>query len=386
MSEQGIVADRPGGARGGAAGSQLRAQPLQFAVIIPTLNEVENVRPLLDRIERALDGVVWEAVFVDDNSSDGTPELIREIGLVDPRVRVLQRVGRRGLSSAVIEGMLGTPAPFFAVIDADLQHDETILPQLFKAISEEGCDVAIGTRYIEGGSVGDWDKSRQLISRFATRLSDMVMKAKVSDPMSGFFAVRREVLTDALPRLSTVGFKILMDILSSVSRPLKVREVPYTFRTRVAGESKLDSKVAQDFIVLLLEKLFRGYVPVRFIMFAIVGSLGLFVHLAVLGTMVRLLGTDFRDGQTAAVVIAMTFNYVLNNSLTYRDMRLKGAAFFKGMATFYAVCLVGAIGNIGVGEMIYNVDHRWWLGGLAGAAVGVVWNYAVSSVFTWRKK
>lgn len=360
--------------------------PLQLAIIIPTLNEVGNVRPLLDRIGQALAGIRWEAVFVDDNSTDGTPDLIREIGRVDPRVRVLQRIGRRGLSSAVVEGMLASSAPVYAVIDADLQHDETMLPRLYSAVVDEGHDLAVGTRYVEGGSTGDWDASRERISRFATWLSGMVMKAQLSDPMSGFFAIRREVLVDALPRLSNIGFKILLDLVSSVPRPLKAKEVPYTFRNRLAGESKLDSRVAQEFIVLFLEKLFRGYVPVRFLLFAFVGSLGLVIHLGVLGLMVKLAGFGFREGQTAAVLTAMTFNYVLNNSLTYRDMRLRGAAFYKGLVTFYAVCLVGAIGNIGVGEMIYDINHRWWLGGLAGAAVGVVWNYAASSVFTWRRK
>lgn len=362
------------------------AGPLELAIIIPTLNESQNVRPLLDRIEAALTGVVWEAIFVDDNSSDGTSDLVREIGRVDRRVRVLQRVGRRGLSSAVIEGMLATPAPVLAVIDADLQHDESILPQLFHAIARDGHDVAVGTRYTEGGSTGDWDRSRERISRIATRLSELVMKTRVSDPMSGFFAIRRDVLMDALPRLSNVGFKILLDLLASSSAPLKVKEVPYTFRNRLAGESKLDNRVAQEFLILLLEKLFGRFIPVRFLLFAFVGSLGLLVHLGVLGIMVSLAGSNFRDGQALAVFTAMTFNFILNNSLTYRDQRLRGTAFFKGLLTFYAVCLIGAIGNIGVGEMIYDLDQRWWLGGLAGAVVGVVWNYAVSSVFTWRRK
>ena len=204
--------------------------------------------------------------------------------------------------------------------------------------------------------------------------------------MSGFFAIRREVLVDALPRLSNIGFKILMDLVASASRPLKVKEIPYTFRNRLSGDSKLDSRVAQEFIILFLEKLFGGLVPIRFLLFVFVGALGLIVHLAVLGIMVDVLDQGFREGQTMAVLTAMTFNFVLNNRLTYRDMRLKGAAFIKGLFTFYAVCLVGAIGNIGVGEMIYDLDNRWWLGGLAGAMVGVVWNYAVSSVFTWRRK
>ncbi len=362
-----------------------RCGPLQLAVIIPTLNEADNIRLLLERMEEALDGITWEAIFVDDNSADGTADLIREIGLSNSRVRVLQRIGRRGLSSAVVEGMLATAAPVLAVIDADLQHDEALLPQFFRAVAADGHDLAVGTRYAEGGSTGDWATSRERMSRFANWLSARAMKTKLSDPMSGFFAIRRDVLADAQPRLSNIGFKILMDLVASASRPLDVKEIPYGFRSRTAGESKLDNRIVQEFIILLLEKMFGRYLPVRFLLFSFVGSLGLIVHLTVLGMLVGLAGQDFRVGQTAAVMIAMTFNYMLNNSFTYRDMRLRGLAFVKGLLSFYAVCLIGAIGNIGVGVMIYGLDHRWWLGGLAGAVVGVVWNYAVSSVFTWRR-
>lgn len=368
----------------GQAG-QPAAALLQLAVVIPTLNEAGNVRPLLDRLERALTGIQWEAIFVDDNSTDGTSDLIREIGRADNRVRVIQRIGRRGLSSAVIEGMLASAAPVLAVIDADLQHDETALPRLFQAIAADGNDVAVGTRYIEGGSTGEWDPSRERISRLATWLASKVTKTPLHDPMSGFFAIRRDVLIDALPRMSNIGFKILLDLVASASRPLRITEIPYTFGTRLTGESKLDNRVAQEFLILLLEKMFSGYVPVRFLLFSFVGSLGLLVHLSVLGLITGLAGIPFRIGQTVAVFVAMTFNYVLNNSLTYRDMRLKGSAFYSGLFSFYAICLIGAIGNIGVGELIYNIDQRWLLGGLAGAAVGVVWNYAVSSVFTWRR-
>lgn len=360
--------------------------PLQLAIVIPTLNEAANIQPLLERMGKALAGIRWEAVFVDDDSVDGTADLIRHIGIHDQRVRVVQRIGRRGLSSAVVEGMLATAAPVLAVMDADLQHDETLLPRLFSAIAGDGCDLAVGSRYAEGGSLDGLDARREQISRLGTWLAALVMKTPLSDPMSGFFAIRREVFVDALPRLSNIGFKILVDLVASSARPLAVREIPYRFGPRFAGESKLDNRVAQEFLILFLEKLFRGHMPVRFLLFSFVGSLGLLVHLGVLGLLVGIAGQPFRMGQTLAVFIAMTFNYALNNALTYRDIRLKGTAFFRGLITFYAICLIGAVGNIGVGELIYNIDQRWVLGGLAGAAVGVVWNYAVSSVFTWRRK
>jgi dolichol-phosphate mannosyltransferase len=270
-------------------------------------------------------------------------------------------------------------------MDADLQHDEAVLPQLFQAVASGDYDMAVGTRYTGDGSTGDWDASRERMSQFATKLAKLAMKTRVSDPMSGLFAIRREVLMDALPRLSNIGFKILLDLLASTSAPIRVKEVPYTFRNRVAGESKLDSRVLQEYVVLLLEKMFGHIVPVRFLMFAAVGTLGFGVHLLTLGAGLKL-SAGFMAAQAIAVGVAMTFNYWLNNNLTYRDMRLRGWRFFRGLASFYLVCLLGAIGNVGVGTLVYNMHYRWWLAGVAGAAVGVVWNYAASSVFTWRRK
>lgn len=358
-------------------------RPLELAVIIPTLNESANIVPLLERLRATLANFVWEAIFVDDNSCDGTADLIRSIGLTDPRVRVVQRVGRRGLSSAVIEGMLATSAPTLAVIDADMQHDERILPQLVNAVHNGDCDLAVGSRYVEGGGMGTWDSSRVSISRVATRLAHVVLKTPLSDPMSGFFAVSRQTFMAALPKLSAIGFKILVDITASSPTALRVREVPYEFRTRVAGESKLDATVAWEYLMLLLDKLVGHIVPVRFVLFAAVGGMGLGVHLAVLG--LTLTHTSFTFAQTLATVTAMTFNFALNNILTYRDKRLRGGRFVKGLLSFYAVCSVGAAANVGIGSYVYQEQVPWVLAGVAGAIVGAVWNYAVSSVFTWRK-
>jgi len=359
--------------------------PLQFGVIIPVLNEAANIAPLIERIASALDGIVWEAIIVDDNSPDGTSDIARLAASRDPRIRIVQRIGRRGLSSAVIEGMLASAAPVLAVIDGDMQHDEAILPKMYRAVAEGGNDLAVGTRYVEGGSTGNWDASREKMSRFATALSRRLLKAEMSDPMSGFFAIRREAMVAAMPHLSSIGFKILMDLVASSPTRLKIAELPYTFRTRIHGESKFDARVAQEFAILLLEKLFGHFLPIRFLMFAMVGSLGLLVHLAVLGSGI-VLGLAFHLAQSAAVAVAMTGNFFLNNSLTFRDMRLRGAALWRGLVSFYLVGLIGAVGNVGVGAVVYRIEGIWWLAGLAGVAVGVVWNYAASSVVTWRVK
>jgi dolichol-phosphate mannosyltransferase len=359
---------------------------IELSLIVPTFNERENIIPLLERIEVALVGISWELIVVDDNSPDGTSNQVREIARRDHRVRAVQRIGRRGLSSAVVEGMLASSASVIGVMDADMQHDEAILPQLWKAVAEGKCDLAVGSRYVQGGGTGDWDQKRQSISRGATWLANLVLKTHISDPMSGFFVISRRAFEAALPNLSTIGFKILVDLVASAPQPLKVVEVPYEFRTRNFGESKLDSAVVWEYLVLLADKLFGHIIPVRFVLFAAVGGLGLFVHLAVLGLALKVLGLSFLVAQSIAVLVAMTFNFNVNNFFTYRDRRLTGLGFVYGLLSFYLICLVGAFANVGVGTYIYDANITWWLAGVAGAVVGAVWNYAVSSVFTWRKQ
>lgn len=365
--------------------SVARDTPLELSVVVPTLNEAGNVRPLLDKLAVALAGIEWEAIFVDDGSTDGTPELLTQIAQSDRRVRMIRRIGRRGLSSAVVEGALASTTPVIAVIDADLQHDERILPDLYRAIAH-GSELAIGTRYTQGGSTGDWDEKRIKISRFATALAAPVMKTPLSDPMSGFFAVRRDVLLEAAPRLSSVGYKILLDLVASAPRRLNVTEVPYTFGVRQHGESKLDDMVALEYLELLLDKMVGRYVPVKLIQFGAVGMLGVGVHLSLLFLAFDAAGLAFTTAQALAVLGAMTFNFALNNRFTYRDRQLKGWAWAKGLVSFYAVCALGAVANVGIGSLVYETWHGVALAGIAGAVVGSVWNYVASGWLTWRKR
>lgn len=364
--------------------SALSEMPLALAVVIPTFNEMSNVRTLLDRLTVALAGISWEAIFVDDNSPDGTAEMIREIGLHSSRVRVLQRIGRRGLSSAVIEGMLATSAPVIAVIDADLQHDETILPSLYAAVADNGADLAVGTRYAAGGSMGEWDGRRQSVSRLATRIGHWATGTDLSDPMSGFFVISRSALMEALPKVSGIGFKLLLDIAASAPRKLDIAEIPYRFRAREAGDSKLSPLVAAEYISLLIDKKTGGIVPPRMFSFLAVGMAGLGVQLSVLGALLAL-GTGFLPAEIISVFAAMTFNFQLNNVFTYSDRRLRGGRMIFGLISFYAICGIGAAANIGVGTWVSDADGRWWIAGVAGAMVGAVWNFAVSSVLTWKK-
>jgi dolichol-phosphate mannosyltransferase len=359
--------------------------PLELAIVIPTLNEAGNVGILLARLDAVLEGIEWEAIFVDDGSTDGTPELLTEIAQADRRVRLIRRFGRRGLSSAVVEGALASTAPTVAIIDADLQHDEKILPELYDAVSK-GAELAIGTRYASNGSTGDWGEQRLKMSRFATALASPIMKTRLSDPMSGFFAIRREMLLEAAPRLSNVGYKILLDVVASIQRPLKTVEVGYTFGVRQHGSSKLDEMVALEFVELLLDKAIGRYVPVKLVQFGAIGLLGVGVHLALLFLTLNLVGTPFATAQAAAVIGAMTFNFALNNKFTYRDRQLKGWSWVGGLFSFYLVCSLGAVANVGIGSLVYEQFHGWWIAGIAGAIVGSVWNYVASGWLTWTRR
>jgi dolichol-phosphate mannosyltransferase len=367
--------------------SQIRQRHAPIlSVIVPTFNEAGNVRELARRLDGVLAGLDWEAVFVDDDSTDGTYEILRELARTDVRIRVLHRIGRRGLASAVVEGVQSTTSPFVAVIDADLQHDEKLLPDMLARLRPSDCDVVVGSRYIAADGLDKLERSRQIISRIATKLAQIITRANLSDPMSGFFMLKRNAFDRSQRHLSSVGYKILLDILTSARPALSVVELPYVFRNRVAGESKLDSAVTWEYVILLLDKTVGRFVPVRFFMFALVGGVGVIVHMLVLAILNQALDVSFVTSQAVAAVAAMTYNFVANNALTYRDKRLRGAwPMLGGLLSFYAVCAIGAVANVGIADFLFVNDHSWWLSGIAGILVSAVWNYAASSVFTWRK-
>jgi len=358
----------------------------QLSVVVPTFNERDNVTTLYRRLETALTGIAWEVVFVDDNSPDGTWEVVRGLARQDSRVRCIRRIGRRGLSGACIEGILASSAPCAAVIDADLQHDETQLPKMLALLQTDKIDLVVGSRYIEGGSADSFNKQRAGASQLATEVAKRALRVEIADPMSGFFMIRRDRFEQLAPQLSTQGFKILLDLVATARGELRVQEIPYSFSSRLHGESKLDSMVALDFLGLVLAKLTHDVVSLRFLLFAMVGSIGVFVHFATLYIVLKGFDQPFAVAQGCGALLAMTSNFVLNNFLTYRDQRLKGFAILRGLLLFYLVCGVGLAANVGVAFSVYAQEPIWWLAGASGALMGVVWNYAMSGLFVWRKR
>jgi dolichol-phosphate mannosyltransferase len=366
------------------AQSAVRSGP-ELSIVVPTFNERENIAELIGRLVLCLGERSWEVIFVDDDSPDGTAEVVREHAAADSRVRCLQRIGRRGLSSACVEGMLATTAPYLAVMDADLQHDERLLAQMLDALKQSDTDIVVGSRYAPGGDVGDWDARRARMSRLAVRLSRLVVPRDLTDPMSGFFMMRRSVLDGSVHRLSAIGFKILTDVFASSRQPLRFQELAYRFRVRRAGVSKLDSVTAWDYIMLLLDKTIGRWIPVRFLAFSIVGAVGVAVHFAVLTLVFQTLQRGFIEGQAIATLSAMTFNYAVNNVLTYRDMRLRGRRWLRGWASFVLACSIGGFANLGVASTVYGLGRGWFLAAVAGIMVGAVWNYAVTMMLTWGR-
>jgi len=358
----------------------------ELCVVVPTFNERDNIDLLIERLDRALQGIQWEVVFVDDDSPDGTARHVRALGEHDRRTRCIRRIGRRGLSSACIEGMLSTSAPLIAVIDGDLQHDESLLPRMRDTLKQDSADVVIASRYVESGSPeGLSSDRRKRLSVFGARLARRLVKAEVADSVSGFFMIRRELVDEVAPRLAGIGTKILIDILASASRPLRVVELPYRFRPRNRGESKLDAFTAVEYLLLLAEKVSHRYVSYRMLLFGIVGLSGIVVNLAVL-RLSLLGGLGFTAAESIATAVAMVSNFFLNNMLTYRDCRLVGWQAVRGLVSFMTLCGLGALTNVAVARDVFEQTGMWLLAGIAGAAVGALLNYALTSIFTWGRR
>ncbi len=362
-----------------------QAKVLELTVVAPTFNESANVGVLVERLHAALDGIAWQVIFVDDNSPDGTAEVVKAIAARDPRVSCIKRVKRRGLAGAVVEGALASAAPYVAVIDADLQHDETLLPRMYEKIRGGNVDLVIASRYVgDGEAAGLSSRTRELGSRLANTLGRLVLRQDVSDPVSGFFMIRREKIDQVAPRLTTEGFKILFDVIASQPAPMKIVEMPYTFRERLAGGSKLDRRIVIDYLGLLLSKLSGGIIPSRALMFGLVGASGVVINVGLAWLVLQVYPTaTFALAQFIGAVVAMTSNYLINNEITYRDRRKHGLGLAVGYLKFCALCSVGLAANVAVGAMVHQLFGYAVLASISGTVFGALWNYATTALAVW---
>ena len=361
-----------------------------LSIISPTYNEADNIFKFVNSIELVLKKYNYEIIFVDDNSSDKTYEIIKNLSSKKPYVRCIRRIGRRGLSSAVIEGCLSSSSDLLLIMDADLQHDEKKIPLMIELIEKNKLDLVIASRFLKHKKVFGLTKYRNALSKFANFLANSISKAKLTDPMSGFFLVKRNVFDQIAPNLSGLGFKILLDIFSSSKNKLQYKEISFKFKKRIYGESKLDSLVLWEYLLLLWQSKFGKLIPARFFSFCLIGGSGVFVHIVALYFFINL-NFNFLYSQTFSTFIAMTSNFFLNNMLTYRDKRKKGFGIFKALLLFYLTCGIGASANIGISNLLYlgnisGISGIWYFSGFIGAIVGSIWNFLMSSLVTWKTK
>lgn len=359
---------------------------VELAIIVPTLNEEGNIHALYNELLGILKEIDFEIIFIDDNSTDHTRDKIAALTREAPNVRLIHRIGRRGLSSACLEGMNASESEYILVMDADLQHDSRIIPNMLDELKASNWDLVIGSRFEPGAQIQGLSQFREYCSRFINRTLKYFTKQSISDPLSGFFMLTRSVYDETKYKISGIGFKILLDIILSAQRKLRIKEIPFRFRQRHQGNSKLDISITSEFVGLLIEKSSNGKFPMRFFMFICVGTVGMLIHFSTMWITYKQMDFDFISSQTLSTYLAMCVNFFLNNIFTYRDQRLHGLQILRGLALFVIVCSVGAANNIIIADTLYNWGMFWIFAALCGAIYGSVWNYFTTSILVWFKR
>jgi dolichol-phosphate mannosyltransferase len=355
--------------------------PAEITVVVPTYNERANIDELVDRIRAGLAGLRWEIVIVDDNSPDGTGHYARKLHALDPRVRVIRRVGRRGLSSACIEGMLASSATYVAVIDADLQHDPALLRDMLEILRGGSAELVCASRYVAGGSIGDWAQDRAAASSLTTWAARTMTKVELSDPMSGYFAVRRDVVDHIAPALSGVGFKILLDIVLAAGSGLRIAEIPLSFESRVHGDSKLSPRVIWDYVMMLVEHRSGGAVQANRLSTFVMAAAGLLANIFALWLLHDLYGLGSAVAETIAAIAGCAAIYAANEVLAYGR---RGAwRWYLGLLPFLASCTAGILGNVLLASALETSGIGWLAAACSGALLGMVWNNSAVSRHGW---
>lgn len=360
-----------------------------LSLIICTLNEGAAIANVITEICDTLAGINYEIIVVDDDSSDNTQAEVLRVAESNPRVHLQVRVGEKGLSSAAIKGWDVARGRILGIMDGDGQHDPQAIRQVADIILRGDKDLVCVSRYLGKSDTG-LSFGRDIASRLATKATHLVLKAPLSDPMSGCFMMTRDWYETARPNLTGVGFKILVDLVASTRVKPRFSEVKAALRQRQGGESKLDLRVILDLGALLVEKGTGGLLPARFVLFAAVGLSGVVVSALIL-TGFKLIGystlDEFSHAQIVAIGLAMVWNFFLNNSLTFRDKRLKGFwPILKGLVIFCAVCTPGAILNWWIGVFLKRAEVEFILAGVIPAFLIGILNYWASRVLAWRQK
>ena len=361
-----------------------------FSIVIPTYKERDNIRLLVERLSHALGQRAYEVVLVDDDSRDGTEELVAELAARYP-VRIVVRRGKKGLATAVLDGFGLAHNDIILVMDADLQHPPEVVPSIIAAM-DAGADVTVASRYVTGGGNEGWSKSRQIISNGAIFLARLLLplSRKVRDPMSGFFAFQRGIIQGV--KLAPIGYKILLEIIVA-AHPQKVVEIPFMFHIREKGKSKLNIKQNVDYLKHLWSLMRRSGEVARFAKFLLVGGSGVIVNEGARFLLTRFAGLAYpRDAIAAPIGIEISIiaNFLLNYYFTFADLRGKGLKSFLGkLVKFNLISLLGA--GVQYGIYLGLTRGAGWsapydiLANLIGIAVAMLWNFFANNWLTWKR-
>jgi dolichol-phosphate mannosyltransferase len=354
-----------------------------LSVIIPTYNERDNIVPLVERIHHALSNREYGILFVDDDSHDGTAELAKSLSSKYP-VSVIVRRDKKGLASAVVDGLKHASGETVMVMDADLQHPPEVIPDLLKAI-DDGADMAVASRYVAGGGCQGWSLIRRIISKTAIFLAHLLLPLtrNIEDPMSGFFMFHRQAIAGA--DLKPSGYKILLEILVLGDFHHTV-EVPYTFVTRKRGESKLSGRQQIEYLRHIFSLMRRTGELLRILKFCLVGTSGIFVNEGLLWVLTELAGFPLFMASPISIECSIISNFTLNNFFTFRDRRsLALKATLLRLLKFNLVSLAGLGINVGVLLFFSNiVGIHYLIANIFGIVVAFMWNYILSTWWTWR--
>ena len=358
------------------------------SIILPTYNERGNIESIIESLLKLKDQFKLEILVVDDDSPDGTGDLVKSLSRKIQEVRLIRRMGRAGLASAIKEGLLDAAGDLALVMDSDGQHDPTAVTLILNTLIEGGYDLIVGSRFHADAEIKGLSSRREngsSLANAAARYSLNRSYSRLTDTMSGFFALRLDRAMPFVRAVDVNGFKFLYEFLAISKGKLNAAEVPLNFQPRTHGTSKLDVAIFWDFLISVLHNLSFRLLPRRAISFGLVGTSGVFVQLVVNQVLMVIGRINFEQALPIAVVAAASSNYMINNALTFRFQRLKGMALFKGLLKFLVVASLPVLANVGVATAFHRfVSTDLITAQLAGIIVVFIWNYAASSRFVWN--
>ena len=358
-----------------------------LSIVIPTFNEASNITLIVDAVMNVLDKrVSYEIIIVDDDSQDKTWKIAEDYTSEYENITCFRRIAKNGLSSAVIDGFMLANGKYVGVIDADLQHDESILIKMHDYCNK-GADLVIGSRYCEDGSTGSWGAGRKLISKIATKMSQYITSIHTTDPMSGFFVIKKSLFLKVVDKLHIKGYKILLDIISQLdAKETKIVEVPYTFKNRINGESKLSPEVVMQLVDFIYLKAAGNYIPIDYLKFLSVGAIGAILHFTVLYIVYVFFGNSYQISLIIAIELTLIINYFINNLWTFRKKTHKGFKVFLGLVKFNILSGIGGIISYYLSISLFTAGTNWILASVIGAIVASLWNFNLNKVLTWNKE